>query len=292
MTSAKPSITYMHGFLDDCNDVTGWIQHDVGLGATLTTENDDWLKITGTPDAVGDEYTYYEKNIPNISSTLYPKLLVRWKTSAIAAPGLQAKITVWYDDSSSTETTLGFSAGWKTTTIDLPTGKMIAEISIYADDNPNTLAAGTFYVYFDFILICGGVFVFPNCAGGLIFTPSSRDINLQIVSRIGNVDQYMGADDATVECSCNLDIGNWKRTLDTVNGEVFMDIVHNSYREPFQWLDTGTEQFKVRLATPKFKREVRGSLTDHKVDLSFREFRRCSGTFEAYYERFSTPAGI
>lgn len=277
---AKPSITHTQGFLDDCNDVTGWVQTDSGLGATLAVENDDYFKMTGTPDAAGDEYTYYEKDVTNISCLVYPQLLVRWKTS-VAVAGLQAKISAIYT-AGQTDTTLGFSTAWKTTIIVLDTTKTLDKIRVYADDNPDTLAAGTFSVYFDFIMVCN-IFTFPNCEGGLVFTPSSRDTAVQIPSRIGDVDQYVGADSATVDCSCNLDVGNWKRTLDTVNGEVFMDIAHNSYKEPFQWLTTGTEQFKATLATPKFRRGK-----DHTVDLSFKEFRRCNGNLETYSERFGT----
>ena len=287
----KPSITHTQGFLDDCNSVTGWTIHDSGLGATLSVENDDWLKITGTPDAVGDEYTYWEKDITNTDTVLHPKLLVRWKTYT-PDNGLQAKISAVYDDASSTDTTLGFSSmthwAWKTTIIDLTAGKMLDKIRIYADDNPDGAASyGLCYVWFDFIMVAN-IFTFPNCQGGLQFTPASRYGASPIPSRMGDITQFLGSGSATVDSSSNLDIGNWKRTLDTVNGEVFMDIAHNSFKEPFQWLDTGTEQFKATLDKPVFRREVNGSKTSHMLDLTFKEYRRCNANLESYSERFDT----
>jgi hypothetical protein len=286
----KPSITHTHGFLDDCNDVTGWTETESGLVASISTSSDDYFTITGTCDNAADEYAYYEKDITNVSTILYPYLLVRWKTSAIAN-GLQAKIGVTYTGAGLVTTTLGFSAGWKTTVITLTASDTIDKIRIYADDDPDTIAAGTFYVYYDFIMVCG-LFTFPNCAGGLHFTAPSRYGLTEIPPRIADVSQYLGAESATVDCSCNLDIGNWKRSTDSVNGDVFLDIAHNSYKEPFQWLDTGTERFKVTLDRPVFRREVNGSKTSHMLDLTFKEFRRCNGNLEYFRERFHSEGQL
>ena len=290
MTNVKPSITHTQGFLDDCNSVTGWGQTDSGLGATLAVENDDYFKISGTPNAVGDEYTYYTLDNPNFSTTLYPKLVVRWKTD-VASNGLEAKIKAVYT-AGETFTTLGFSTGWKTTIIDLTAAKEVNSIQLWADDNPDTAESyGAHYVMFDFILACG-LFTFPNCAGGLRFTPPSRHVASPIPTRLCDVTQFLGTDSATVESTSNLDIGNWKRSTDSVNGDVFLDIAHNSYKEPFQWLDTGTERFKVTLDRPVFRREVNGSKTSHMLDLTFREFRRSNGNLETFRERFHSEGQL
>jgi hypothetical protein len=258
--------------------------------ASIATSSDDYFTITGTCDNAADEYAYYEKDITNVSTILYPYLVVRWKTSAIAN-GLQAKIGVTYTGAGLVTTTLGFSAGWKTTVITLTASDTIDKIRIYADDDPDTIAAGTFYVYFDFIMICG-LFTFPNCAGGLQFTPPSRHIASPIPTRLCDITQFLGTDSATVESTSNLDIGNWKRSTDSVNGDVFLDIAHNSYKEPFQWLDTGTERFKVTLDRPVFRREVNGNRTSHMLDLTFREFRRSNGNLETFRERFHSEGQL
>jgi len=287
----KPSITHTQGFLDDCNDATSWVQHDGGLGGVLTVENDDYFKISGTPNAVGDEYTYYERNITDISTDLYPKLVVRWKTDAITN-GLRAIVDAVYTVGPTTSTALGFSTGWKTIVIDLTPAKTLSTIQLWADDYPDTAESyGAHWVAFDFILACG-LFTFPNCAGGLHFTPPSRHVASPIPSRLCDVTQFLGTDSATVESTSNLDIGNWKRSTDSVNGDVFLDVAHNSYKEPWQWLDTGTERFKVTLDRPVFRREVNGSRTQHMIDLTFREFRRSNGNLETFRERFHSEGQL
>jgi len=121
-------------------------------------------------------------------------------------------------------------------------------------------------VYYDFVLVCKGIFTFPNCGYGLEFTPPAR---------------Y-----AMVTIGCDLDVGDWKRSGDHVDGEVFLDIAHNSSSEPWQWLDTGTEQFKATLDTPVFRRESNGNSVRRILDLTFREYRRSSASHETYVERF------
>jgi hypothetical protein len=111
----------------------------------------------------------------------------------------------------------------------------------------------------------------------------------------------LGSESATVQVSCDLNVGrinpasveytgdDWKRPqavdteeqTDVVKGQVFMDIAHNSFQEAWQWFDTDTEQFKVTLEHPDFGREER-----HRLDLLFREYRRSCGSNETYVERF------
>jgi len=166
-------------------------------------------------------------------------------------------------------------------------------IRFYADEDAADNANGTSQVYYDFLLIHKGTFTFPNVAYGLDFTPPPRYATIPIPSRVGDITQGLGSESATVTASCDLNIDNatndWKRpqgTLspktDYVNGEVFMEIAHRTYTEPWQWLDTGTEQFKVTLENPVFRRMGKG----HVLDLLFREYRLGCASNEYYYERF------
>lgn len=152
-------------------------------------------------------------------------------------------------------------------------------LSLYANQ-------ATGQVYYDFILVCKGIFTFPNCGYGLEFTPPARYAMLEPPGRIGDITQNLGSPSATVTIGCDLDIGDWKRSGDHVDGEVFLDIAHNSRSEPWQWLDTGTEQFKATLDTPVFRRESNGNSVRRILDLTFREYRRSSASHASYVERF------
>jgi len=149
-------------------------------------------------------------------------------------------------------------------------------------DNPN----GTYYVEYEFVLLHKGTFTFPNVGHGLEFTPPPRYAVIPIFGRVGDVTQGGGSESATVTCSCDLDIGDWKRTNDYVDGEVFCDIAHNTSSEPWQWLDTGYEQFKATLENPVFRRSVSGNKAQHILDLLFREYRLSDASNESYVERF------
>ena len=293
----KPTITFTHGFLDDCNNSVGWTKTEAGLAATLTVEKDDVFKISGTCDSVDNEYAYYEKDITNILSSVYTKFLVRWKTG-VASNGCGIIITLVFSDAS-TQDLVGTQAGgifsttWTVTSGTITPGKTIDKIRIYADDNPNSIASGIFDVYVDFIMLYKDTFTFPNTQYGSEFSPPPRYATIPIPSRVVDITQNLGSESATWTASCNLDISNatedWKRpqgTLspktDYVKGEVFLDIAHNSFKEAFQWLDTGKQQFKVTLETPRFPERS----DQHSLDLLFKEYSRSNKSNESYVERF------
>jgi hypothetical protein len=68
-----------------------------------------------------------------------------------------------------------------------------------------------------------------------------------------------------------------------MNGQVFIDIAHNSYQEPWQWIDFEDPpiQMKVTLDEPDFGFEERRTF-----DLIFKEASRASKSNESYVERF------
>jgi len=195
-----------------------------------------------------------------------------------------------------------YSTDWKVVSGDFLADKTVQWLFFYAAedevDNPN----GTYYVDYDFLLLHKGTFTFPNCGEGFDFSPPPRYAIIPIFGRVGDVTQGGGSELAVVHCGCNLDVGSetidgvtvskWMRPqgatpkTDYVKAEVFYDIAHNTYREPWQWLDTGTEQFKATMETPVFRKPVSGGKTRHVLDLTFREYRAGCGSNEQYYERF------
>jgi hypothetical protein len=292
----QPTISFGHGFLDDCNDITGWTKTEAGLAATLAVENGDYFKISGTCDSAANEYAYYEKDITDISTTLYPVLLVRWKTSE-AANGLQARITAWYNDATFTDTVLGFSTIWKTTIIDLAAVKTLDKIRIYADDNPNTIAAGTFYVYFDFILVCQGIFTWPFVSDGINLDGWNNNQYLKILSKVGNQTQWISADDSTLQVAGDIDttgvdaagvpvVGEgWHGRWTTHDAEAFYQILHYGFGDPWQWFTSDVASLKVTLDHLKIRQSKSNeNLLSYILDMH--EYRLGSGSAETHLERF------
>ncbi len=288
----KPTVTFGHGILDDCNKLTGltygdWTETDSGALLSSVVSVDDYFVLTRSAGATEAYLSYPSEagaNNLGLSSSVYTKIFYRYKTSNSS---IKAKIVLVFSDAT-IQTVLAetsnttFTAG----SVTITSAKTIDHIRLYANS-----AAGT--VTYDFVLICKGNFTFPNTEFGTEFTPPARYADIEIPSRITDVTQNLGSPSATWTASCNLDVANatddWKRPqgtvtpkTDYVKGEVFMDIVHNSYQEPFQWLDTGKHQFKVTLRIPSFP-----ELSDsHTLDLTFKEYSRSSKTNESYEERF------
>jgi len=287
----KPTITHSPGIVSDLVATTEalgtWTFNNTNLpGATLTVEHNDWFTIQGTLTTTADEYAYAEIDVANtVSTTLYPYYLLRYKTSA-SANGLAAKARIIYagePPSSEWILTESFSTLFNLKTGMLTSGKIIDKIQLFADDYPNTLNSGTFSVSFDFFLICKEPFAIPNTMYGLNFTPPPKYAKIPIPSRVTDITQNLGSENATVHAICNLDRGNWKRSGDILKGQVFIDIAHNTYQHPFQWLTTGQgHKFKVSLEEPVFRYEDKR----HILELLFTEYSRSSKSNESYVERF------
>jgi len=282
------SVTYGHGHLDDCNSTTGWTETESGMVGSLATDGDIFT-ITGTADGGAGDYVAYTKDVSNISSDIYTKYLFRYKTS-VSSAGLAARAIIYFTSGNQIVIDNLYSALWKTKTGTITAGKTIDTIQIFAYND--TGATGTYYVYFDFILLYKNDFVFPHTVN-LDFSPPPRYAQLMAPTRIGDITQNLGSESAFFHASCDLTIDNatndWKRPqgslsgkTDYINGEVFYDIAHNTNTEPWQWLDTGIHQFKATLETPVHRFEGQ----NRTIDLAFREYRLGSASGETYVERF------
>ena len=236
---------------------------------------DDYFKLDITSS--GGNKVYYLWHSVDISPSVYPKFVYRYKTSNT---NIKAKIEAVFTGGNQDILSESSSTTWVTGSATLDTDKGgLQWIRLYANQ-------ATGQVYYDFVLVCKGIFTFPNCGYGLEFTPPARYAMLEIPTRVGDITQNLGSPSATVTIGCDLDVGDWKRSGDYIDGEVFLDIAHNSYTEPWQWLDTGTEQFKATLDTPVFRREADGNSARRILELTFREYRRSSASNESYVERF------
>ena len=310
-----PTITYGHGFCDDCNKLTGltygsWTETDTGTLLAESVAHDDYFVLVRSAGAAEAYLSYPDEGGANnlsLSTTVYTRIFWRYQTSN---SNVKAKIVLVFTGAEGTQTVLDetSSTSFTTGSATITSGKTIDHIRLYANS-----AAGT--INYDFVLICKNVFAFPNTIHGLEFTPPPRYANIEIPSRVTDITQNLGSRSATVRVGCNLDRGlldttipicaahptelcgdDWKRPqgvlakyqTDKEKGEVFLDIAHNSYAEPFQWLDTGKYRFKVTLEEPVFREQS----NEHTLDLLFREYSRSSKSNESYAERFSIcPVG-
>jgi len=284
------TITHNRCYFTDCSDVAIFLgptnSADPLTDVSKTILHGDWFTIEGTPDSAADEYVYYTGNLQSFDSDIYTKYLLRWKTSASGnALGARAKITFtsgeqWILGESAPQ----FSTTFKVATGTITAGKTMTSLQVWADDYPDSVASGTSQVYFDFALLYPPVFTLPNVAGGMKLHLPPRKAFLAPPGRDVDITQHLGTKSAVVNISCDLDQGTWKRSGDMIDGEVFLDILHT--RWPWQWLNTGSHQFKVTVE-PTFRWVNNGDgSTSRLLDLVFTEYSLSDKSNETYAERF------
>jgi len=251
-------MTYGHGYLTDCDDDTSWVETVENMtagNATLSVVDGDWFKIEAVfDDGETDEYCYYEYDITNVSTTVYPKALVRWKTSD--ASEVIAKVHFDYTSGTDLTYNLGSSTDVTWTAIDLPTGKTIDKVRFYADDNG---VDGTYYVYYDFLLIHKGTFTLPFFHDAEL-EMQNRDADLPIPGRVGSHTQYLGMDSPIIRVTGEMDTNtDWG----TPDGQRLYQIYLERHNDPWQWFTSDLVNCKV---TPrKFNISQRSDTATQRV---------------------------
>lgn len=286
---ADPTITYGHKFLSDLTQATEvwegtsstWTECTLGvdliqIGAgdiTPTYLHGDILQIELVSDNAATLesgfYSYPNKDGANnlaFSTTLYPKFLVRYKTSSEnAAAGAAAKVVLAFNGyvvASSVDVNIAaghaqeilpnsFSTTWKTATGDITAGKTVDHILLFAECD-DTAATGTDYVYYDFVLIHEGTFTFPNVSKGIRLRFPYKRAKLGVPGRDGGILQKLGMDTPRIHLEGTMEHGEtWGSiTTGTVKtyGEYLYKILRGmkgDYREPWNWLTTDGGNFKV-----------------------------------------------
>lgn len=242
--TTNPTITWDHGYFFDCDDDTGWGETESSLPSTLTVLHGDIFQIEGAPDDAGDEYVHYEKDITNFSTNTYTKYVVRSKTS-VSSNGLKPYIS-WQFTAGFQDIALDFSTRWKVSTGTITASKTVDKIRLAATDDPDALAAGTYQVYYDFVLACRNIFTFPHVKKIYLKTPQKL-AQLEIPGRAGDIIQKLGMKSPEIVIEGDMKAGEtWGDTTLTY-GEILMRIMNSS--DPWQWLEfsLGSEDvgFKV-----------------------------------------------
>ena len=288
------TITYGHGYLDDCAVAAAWTksQSNINPGdATLTCLYGDVLDISGVFDDNLDEYVVSQIDFTNISSDVYPYYMVRWKTQDSASPGAGANIKLYYTVGNqfllNAAAVPQFSDTWKVTTGTLDAGKTLDYLWFMLDDYPDSFGQGaseTRHCYFDFCLFHKDTFTLPNVAHGMRWNPGTRDVYLGVPGRITDITQRMGAESATCTLGCDLDQGPWTATgYANYPGEIFDYIAHRSYTEPWQWVTGLKERSMKATIHPTFNYDGGRS----RLDLELREYSLGDKSVETHAERWN-----
>ena len=274
------TLSYNAGFIYDGDRLTGGVEGDWTLvpGGSTATQS-----ITTAPghimlditNFVDDVYTSNGDNLA-LSTTTHGRIRLRYRTTGNA----KAKVILVFGAGTQTVLSETAASTFKVIDIEITTEKTLNQIKLYACD-------GTGSVYYDFIQIYEDNFVFPNVAA-LTFTPPSRNLRIPAPSRIGNIPQNLGADDATIDLTCNMDVEtdtySWKRDGDVDAGDIFLDVSHNhGVLQPFQWLIWGNKQCKVTLDEPSFSHEA----NRRTLQLHFTEYSSHQRGSEYYDQRWS-----
>jgi len=238
-----PSVTFGHGF---CQDAWANLTDDYTLTTVTATAGvtaGQNLYITEASWAGVSPYVQNDDDI-SASTTTYPSIMIRYKTSGSSSLTLTA---IFNDAATQAVLTAQTSSTWKTVTVTLTASKILDHLKI-------ALATGNGSVYVDFILVFTGTLSFPQYAA-LNWIMENRYSNTEIPSRAARRKAWIGAKEIGVTISGDIDSTNstyWKRPLgttgaktDTFAGQVLEDIFHNAYDEPFQWLTTDRGAFKA-----------------------------------------------
>lgn len=265
-------VSYGHGQLYEFYNVDGFSESgDTGNGSFSSDGDVVSLVYTGSSDY------FIDNDSPlGLYSSTYTTITGRYKTSNNS---VKAEVVVTYQGGSpSNQTVLAetSSTTWKHFSDTLDTG-VIDTVRLHANG-----ASGT--VDYDFILIHQGYFTFPsNQPTQVDFYPCPPKMtNIDVWGRSGDVTQGGATRSGYMTMTCDLDIGDWTRTGDSLNGDVFIDIAHNSKDEAWQWLEVAGYKFKANLDSPRFS--FRGD--KHLAYLTWREYRTKSADSETWYDRY------
>lgn len=262
-----------------------------GAQATQEVEKNAYFKLTGVCDGAGDEFVYYEKDVTNISMDDFTHFVIRWKTS-VASSGLGARVRLVF--TSGTEFILGSSAPefsstadtWKLTTGTITsTGKTLDKIRLYADDDPDSLASGTYYVYYDYILLYNDDFEFPYVTEPIELSNVNREGILRIPGRVGDVVQYMGMDSPLITIRGEMDSNaNWG--TDLVGAKLY-EVTQRRHAAPWRFFQSDLGNFPVEIVSFIIRQAHTRTGGQRTYELVVRKLDEYCGSNDSYSEYYN-----
>jgi len=290
-TPAFPTFSDGIGFTYEGDRESGgaegtWTEHDGGSTVTISVNSERNLYFNQTV-FVGDSYTETETAGADLglSTTLYPKIRFRYKTSGNAT----AKIRVTGAGYAQTVLAETASSTWTVGTATLTAANTLDHIYLYCCD-------GTGTVTYDYVQIYSGMYILPNCVS---MSPPFmvNDSDTQMPMRLGTSTQALGTQSMEIRMVCDLTMEpsalTWKRPQDGTpktdynNMDILLETLNyggGNAQYLWVWLDIGEPimQFKARL------KEVHPSFGGEEglVELVWSEYRHGSALSESTVERF------
>jgi len=137
-----------------------------------------------------------------------------------------------------------FSINWTTVSGEITPGKTISYVYIYADDVPDSIASGTYQVYYDFILLHKGTFTFPAITKGTELSLQNIYADLEIPGRVGSVTQFLGQSSPTIRLTGSME--NWQNWgVSPKYGEPLFKALLEMHKDPWQWFTSDLINCKV-----------------------------------------------
>lgn len=277
-----PTISYGHICLHDLDSLTGFVETDVNNIAAWATDGDViTATITGALNGQTAQLEY--DHTATVTTTSLSKILCRFKT-AVSSIGIKAGLKVTFTDAATQTINLGYSTSWKCTATTLTSGKTVDKVALTVTVDGWTPGVIP-YVYFDFYLACKGVFTFPFASNTVSVDMSPRNVQIPIAGKVGDHTQNLGSPSVPIHLSGEMDSETDWLGVNNKIGEVFYDISHNSYGEPFQWFTSDVASLKVTMHSCMVS-QVSNVNVQRVYDIIFMEYRLLSGSNENYYERF------
>ncbi len=275
------SISYGHQFLVDFTDAetttVAATEAESGLACTPTNLDDDYMVMDGTMDNVADEYATYTVNPTDFSTTAYTTYIIRWMTE-VASAGVGLRVVANFSAGTQELLESGgipqFSTTLTTTSGTFTTTKTLQTFSLIPDDYPDTENSDTEYAVIDFILACEDTFTFPNI---VTVEPrlSTKALAQDYPMRSGDAPQILGTNSLALRLTCDLSVGDWTRTDDTIDAEVFHELWHeggHNAHQPWVWLDLENYAFKAIIDNV----DIQGSGANRRLIVDVHEYNRSS----------------
>lgn len=271
---AKPTLTYEHGQLYDCESLTGWVEQEDGNTGETTVVNDDWFKLDISGSEGNKRYWVYGPLGLSLSSNSYPKAVFRYKTSDSS---IKAQIKLVFTVGEQTILDETSSLNWAVGTADITPDKTIDHVRLYANQ-------ATGIVYYDFALICQGIFTFPFVRpGGVRLNIPDAYLSTVIPNRVGDIKEYVGEESPTIEVTGEIDTNtNWGTA--TVLGHPLYRAVLRRNLDAWQWFTSDLIDCKVVPSEFDLMQDSEREAL-RVYSLTLKQFERSGGSNYTWYER-------